>query len=434
MVHARISYRIPIIRSTTPDRLQCDRDANHKVSEIDVEVDETDSCEYEGEEPVGKTSTVRVWKIAMSEWKFLMLGGLGAATYGAVYPVNGLLIGVSMKLYSETYKTKHEMLHDVRYYSLYLRILAVVCCGAITLMSYGYGVASNRLTARIRVLTYGAMLRQKVGWFDLPHNSSGSLVSRLASDSTVLHSMASENLSRAVVGVATAAVTLALSFIYSWQMTLVMTGIVPLLVGCNFMRIKNIRGQVNAKTSNNADAAAASLLSEAIDAIRTVASFGMENSLVAQYTSFLDASNEQDKRTGMSGGIAFGLSQGVLFLSLALIFYVGGYWVTKGTVNFYDLFTIIMIFRSPEDRPDRTGSFSVSMASQGSVDGTKAKQAAANVFKIIDRVPEIDATSTAGTVLPTIQGDINFRHLTFAYPSRPHARQEYGYRAAGAIL
>ncbi|GMF48777.1 unnamed protein product [Phytophthora fragariaefolia] len=39
----------------------------------------------------------------------------------------------------------------------------------------------------------------------------------------------------------------------------------------------------------------------------------------------------------------------------------------------------------------------------------------------------IDATSTAGTVLPTIQGDINFRHLTFAYPSRPHAVIYQGY-------
>ncbi|ETP24527.1 hypothetical protein F441_02503, partial [Phytophthora nicotianae CJ01A1] len=379
----------------------------------------TDTHVSEIDEPSHEVGTSRIWKMAYPEWKFMALGGLGAAVYGAVYPVNGLLIGVSIKLYSETYKTKGEMLHDMRYYSLYLGILAVACCLAITMMNYGFGVASNRLVARIRVATYGAILRQEVGWFDFTENSSGALVSRLASDSSVLHSMTSENLSRAVVGVATTVIILVLSFIYSWQMTLVMTVIVPLLVGCNFMRIKNMRGQVNAKTSNNADAAAGSLLSEAIDAIRTVASFGMEQSLTAKYTSFLNASNEQDKRAGISGGIAFGLSQGILFLSLALIFYVGGYWVTTGTVNFYDLFTIIMIFM--------TGSFSISMASQGSVDGEKAKRAAANVFKIIDRVPKIDATSTAGTVLPSVQGNIDFKDLAFAYPSRPDAVIYQGY-------
>ncbi|KAG3081239.1 hypothetical protein PI124_g15970 [Phytophthora idaei] len=94
----------------------------------------------------------------------------------------GLLIGVPIKLYSETYKTKSEMLHDMRYYSLYPGILAVVCCWAITMMSYGSGVASNRLVARIRVVAFGAVFRHEVGWFDFTEISSGALVSRLTSD------------------------------------------------------------------------------------------------------------------------------------------------------------------------------------------------------------------------------------------------------------
>ncbi|EEY70129.1 ATP-binding Cassette (ABC) Superfamily [Phytophthora infestans T30-4] len=207
--------------------------------------------------------------MAFPEWKFMALGGLGDVVYGVVYRVNGLLIGVSIKLYFETNKTKSEMLHDMRYFSMYLE------------------------------------------------NSSGALISRLASDSAVLHSMTSENLSRVVVGVATTVIILALSFIYSWPMTLVMTVIVPLLVGCNFMHIKNMRGQVNAKTSNSADAAAGSLLSEAIDAIRTVASFGMGQLLTAKYwMAQTSRTSEQVSREAPP----------------------------LGTVNFYDLFTIITVF------------------------------------------------------------------------------------------
>ncbi|KAI9983283.1 hypothetical protein PInf_007238 [Phytophthora infestans] len=293
--------------------------------------------------------------MAFPEWKFMALGGLGDVVYGVVYRVNGLLIGVSIKLYFETNKTKSEMLHDMRYFSMYLGILALVCCLAITMMNYGFGVASYRPAARTRVVAY--------------------------------------------VGVATTVIILALSFIYSWPMTLVMTVIVPLLVGCNFMHIKNMRGQVNAKTSNSADAAAGSLLSEAIDAIRTVASFGMGQLLTAKYwMAQTSRTSEQVSREAPP--------LGVLFLSLALIFYVGGYWVTKGTVNFYDLFTIITVFMTD----------------------------AVNVFKIIDRVPEIDATSTTGTVLPSIQGNIDFKNLTFAYPSRPNAAIYQGYNLSTVAL
>ncbi len=45
--------------------------------------------------------------------------------------------------------------------------------------------------------------------------------------------------------------------------------------------------------------------------------------------------------------------------------------------------------------------------------------AASRVFEIIDRVPEIDPYSLVGRTLRTVRGRIEFRGVTFAYPSRP---------------
>ncbi|KAG6590565.1 multidrug resistance protein ABC superfamily [Phytophthora cinnamomi] len=364
-------------------------------------------------------ASLRIWKMGLPEWRFMALGGVSSVFKGSVYPLAGMFIAKIIHLYFELEKTKHEMLHDMRYYSLALGCLAIVCGASFTLTEYWFGIASSRLISRVRLVTYSSMMRQEVGWFDLKENSSGSLVSRLATDSAILQSMTSDFLNRSLMTGTTFIIIFAIAFYYSWQMTLIMIATTPFLVGVNRIRLQHMAGQMNAKKSNDADAAAASLLSEAIDSIRTVASFGMEKSLVAQYTSFLNVSNEQDKKVGVSGGISFGLSQGMTFWVLAFVFYIGGIWVSHGTISFEDLFVVLMVFMM--------GSFSVSMASQGSVDGSKAKRAAVNVFKIIDRVPEIDATSTAGTVLPSIQGDIDFKKLTFAYPSRPHAAIYQGY-------
>lgn len=45
-----------------------------------------------------------------------------------------------------------------------------------------FAVSGDRLTQRLRHLTFKAMLRQEIGWFDDERNSTGALTTRLASD------------------------------------------------------------------------------------------------------------------------------------------------------------------------------------------------------------------------------------------------------------
>lgn len=45
--------------------------------------------------------------------------------------------------------------------------------------------------------------------------------------------------------------------------------------------------------------------------------------------------------------------------------------------------------------------------------------AAGRVFEIVDRTPEIDPYSTEGLVLSSVKGQVDFRGVDFAYPSRP---------------
>jgi ABC-type multidrug transport system fused ATPase/permease subunit len=53
-------------------------------------------------------------------------------------------------------------------------------------------------------------------------------------------------------------------------------------------------------------------------------------------------------------------------------------------------------------------------------DASTAKAAAKTVFEIIDRSPRIDATSeSSGVKLDSINGDIQFQGVNFAYPARP---------------
>lgn len=47
--------------------------------------------------------------------------------------------------------------------------------------------------------------------------------------------------------------------------------------------------------------------------------------------------------------------------------------------------------------------------------------AASRVFEIIDRIPEIDPYSSVGRTLPKARGRIEFKGVSFSYPSRLNA-------------
>jgi ATP-binding cassette subfamily B (MDR/TAP) protein 1 len=52
-------------------------------------------------------------------------------------------------------------------------------------------------------------------------------------------------------------------------------------------------------------------------------------------------------------------------------------------------------------------------------DSTKAKDSANSIFMILDRKSQIDSSSGEGSTMKLVKGDIDFKHISFRYPSRP---------------
>jgi ATP-binding cassette, subfamily B (MDR/TAP), member 1 len=61
----------------------------------------------------------------------------------------------------------------------------------------------------------------------------------------------------------------------------------------------------------------------------------------------------------------------------------------------------------------------ISQSSSFAPDSSKAKTAAASIFGIIDKKSKIDPSDESGTTLDSLTGKIEFRHVSFKYPSRP---------------
>lgn len=61
----------------------------------------------------------------------------------------------------------------------------------------------------------------------------------------------------------------------------------------------------------------------------------------------------------------------------------------------------------------------ISQSSSFAPDSSKAKSAAASIFSIVDRKSKIDPSEESGIKLDDVKGEIELRHVSFRYPSRP---------------
>ena len=61
----------------------------------------------------------------------------------------------------------------------------------------------------------------------------------------------------------------------------------------------------------------------------------------------------------------------------------------------------------------------ISQSSSVAADSTKAKFAAASIFAILDRKTKIDPCDDSGIQLENLKGNIEFKHVSFRYPTRP---------------
>jgi ABC-type multidrug transport system fused ATPase/permease subunit len=119
-------------------------------------------------------------------------------------------------------------------------------------------------------------------------------------------------------------------------------------------------------------------------------------------------------RLAFVSSISYAVSNCVGFLANSLAFYYGSQLFLNGELDVQDLFTVVMatVF----------GSMASGRASAFAQDISKGLQAAENVFSILDRIPRISRNALIGKQIKNLQGHIEFKDITFAYPTRADVR------------
>lgn len=359
------------------------------------------------EEEVDMPPISRLMKLNAGEWPYLLIGSLFAAVVGAFPVAFAIILSEILKVFATNDPVKLK--DDARFWSLMFLALGLADGVSLLVSSFCFTKAGEILTLRLRQLTFKALLRQEIAYFDEPTHSTGALTARLASDASGVQGATSLRLSTLVQVGVMGLTALVIAFVYQWKLTLLIFAFVPFLMAAGGMHTKMMTSF--AQEENEKLVAAGAVATESIMNIRTVVSLGKEEFFWKKYLALLDAPYGKSKVRCHIYGLTFGFSMGIMFFANAAAFRFGGYLVNRNEVAFQDMFKVVMALTFGAMIAGQIASFAP--------DYIKAKTSAARIFKLLDREPAIDAYSDSGLKPKSVDGAIEFGSVTFQYPTRP---------------
>jgi len=354
-------------------------------------------------------SKSRLWKLSKPEWGYVFLGALGSLMVGVLPPCEGILTAQIVANFYE--KAPDLMLEANRIYILNFLTLGVGALFGNILSGCGFSVSGFRLTRRLRQQVFEAMCRRDMGWFDFPEHSVGELTTRLETDAELVSKVNGWSLGYRLRIMATLAAGVTIALVYAWQVGLAALCCVPLIMGaaliqrvCMKRTFVKMEGTVSSPT----------LLENGLRGIASVQAYGLEERLCDDYTVSLQPESKGKVAMGAVAGFVYGFSQFAVFVTFAIIFYVGSQLLVQVKVNFAEFFTsVLAIMFGALGIAQVTGDFGAQQ------EGLAAAQ---RIFDIIDEpYNELDPLRKEGERPDDgIKGAISFQDVTFAYPSRPN--------------
>ncbi|XP_032159920.1 ATP-binding cassette sub-family B member 5 [Mustela erminea] len=376
-----------------------------KSSKSDLPNRSEESIQYK-ETSLPEVSLFRIFKLIKSEWLSVVLGTLAAVLNGAVHPVFSIIFAKIVTIFENDDKT--SLKHDAEMYSMIFVILGVICFVGYFIQGLFYGRAGEILTMRLRHLAFKAMLYQDISWFDDKENSTGALTTVLAIDIAQIQGATGSRIGVLTQNATNMGLSVIISFMYGWEMTLLILSIAPVLALTGMIETTAMTGF--AKKDKQELKHAGKIATEAVENIRTIVSLTREKAFEQAYEKTLQIQHRNTLKKAQIFGICYAFSHAFVYFTYAVGFRFGGYLIQAGRVTPEGMFVIFTAIAY--------GAMAIGETLVLAPEYSRAKSGAAHLFALLEKKPTIDSYSQEGKKPDICEGNIEFREVSFFYPCR----------------
>ncbi|XP_010935700.1 ABC transporter B family member 1 [Elaeis guineensis] len=352
----------------------------------------------------------RLAKMNSPEWTYALIGTIGSMVCGSISALFAYVLSAVLSVY---YAQDHGYMR--REIGKYCYLLIGVSSAALlfnTLQHLFWDVVGENLTKRVREKMLSSVLRNEIAWFDQEENASARIAARLSLDAHNVRSAIGDRISVIVQNSALMLVACTAGFVLQWRLAFVLIAVFPVVVAATVLQkmfMKGFSGDLE-----RAHAQATQIAGEAVANVRTVAAFNSEAKITQLFASNLQSPLRRCFWKGQIAGSGFGVAQFLLYASYALGLWYAAWLVKHGISDFSKTIRVFMVLMVSANGAAETLTLAP--------DFIKGGRAMRSVFEVLDRKTEVEPDDPDAAPVPALdrlRGDVELKHVDFAYPTRP---------------
>ncbi|PKX96023.1 ABC transporter ATP-binding protein [Aspergillus novofumigatus IBT 16806] len=347
-------------------------------------------------------------------WGRYTLIAIACILGGGAFPAQAVILARTFQVFQ---LRGSEAVRRGDFWALMFFVVALANLFIYFFLGWMANVIIQKVSRRYRRELFRNTMKQEIAFFDLEHNATGAISSRLLIHASNLNELLGINSGLILINIVTVVSVSVLGIAYGWKLGLVCVfGALPPLLLSGYFRIR-LEYKLEDDTSARF-ASSAAIAAEAISAIRTVASLTLENKMLQIYRERLTIVAEQSVKALTFTMFWYALTQSINFLAMALGFWYGGKLISTGEYTneqFFVVFTAVVV-----------GGENAAAIFQYTTSITKATGSTNYIFWLRQRVPAIDNSFSDEPPSDGPQDDpkpvtVDCQALDFAYPSRPRS-------------
>jgi ATP-binding cassette, subfamily B, bacterial len=294
------------------------------------------------------------------------------------------------------------------YFAVMIAVVAVLAISS-AMRYYLVTTLGERIVADLRSDVFAHLTQLSSSFFDTAR--TGEIVSRLTADTTQIKSAVGASVSIALRNLLLFLGGAAMMVVTSPRLSLFVLGAIPIIVLplVGFGRAVRKRGRAAQDTL----AEASGYADELIGAVRTLQAFTNEKLAQSRFSAAVEGAFAAARDATKARGVLTAIVIFLVFASIVVVLWVGAQdvlagHITAGRLGQFVLYAVLA-----------AGGLSELSQVWGEI--AQASGAAERLFEILDVEPQIKAPPRPLALPKPARGAVEFRDVSFEYPSRPNA-------------